>query len=58
MQTQKTSFEEQLISLLEENIRAHKRSLIAQNENRASLEETKKVLLDINEKLRKICLNY
>jgi hypothetical protein len=56
--SQASSFEDKVVRLLEQNNNLQQRNLIAIKETRDAVNDTKRVLVDINDKLRKISLNY
>jgi hypothetical protein len=52
------SLDRSVVGLLRANLKAQEKNLIAIRENRDAIIEMKRVLLDMDDKLRKICLNY
>ena len=58
MKTLDLSLEQRIVGLLEASLKAQENNLIAIRENRDAINDIKKVLVDMNDKLRKISLNY
>lgn len=58
MKTVDLSLEQRIVGLLEASLKAQEKNLTAIQENRDAINEMKKVLVDMNDKLRKISLNY
>ena len=58
LKKQHMSFDRSVVGLLRANLSAQEKNLIALRENRDAIIEMKRVLLDMDDKLRKICLNY
>jgi len=58
MRSQEASFEDKMLRLLQQNNDLQEKNLIAARESRKAISDMNKILVDMNEKLRKITLNY
>ena len=58
LKKQHLSLDQSVVGLLRANLKAQEKNLIAIRENRDGIIEMKRILLDMDDKLRKICLNY